>query len=63
MLGRANLTRAMLDRANLTRAMLDHANLTRAMLGANPPVVPSGWVITAMGELRPSPRENFRGDE
>jgi hypothetical protein len=63
MLGRANLTRAMLDHANLTRAMLDHANLTRAMLGANPPVVPPGWAITAMGELRPSLPQNFRGDE
>jgi hypothetical protein len=63
MLGRADLTGAMLDRADLTRAMLDRTNLTRAMLGANPSVVPPGWVITAMGELKPSPREDFRGDE
>ena len=63
MLGGANLTRAMLDRANLTGAQLTRANLIRAMLGPNPPIVPPGWVITAMGELRPSPRENFRGDE
>ena len=46
---------AVLDGADLTRAWLNDANLTGAQLGANPPAVPPGWVITdAMtGELRP----------
>jgi uncharacterized protein YjbI with pentapeptide repeats len=52
----ANLTRAQLDGAQLGGAPLSGANLTGARLGANPPVVPSGWVVTdpETGELRRS---------
>ena len=59
-LGNANLTGALLHGANLTSALLDGANLTGAdltgaLLGANPSVVPPGWVISdsMTGELRP----------
>lgn len=65
-LTRANLDRADLDRADLTLVTLDGANLsgavrltgadfTGALLGANPSVVPPGWVIadSTTGELRP----------
>jgi uncharacterized protein YjbI with pentapeptide repeats len=70
-LGDANLTGARLDRVDLSSARLDGArldgvdltgawlggvDLTGARLGANPPVVPAGWVITdsMTGELGPA---------
>ena len=67
-LGHANLTRADLRYANLTGAQLGgaqlgRADLTGARLGANPPAVPPGWVITdsVTGELGPPSRETSRG--
>jgi hypothetical protein len=62
-LDRANLTGASLYGANLTRASLYGANLTRARLGANPPVVPPGWIVTDpdTGELRRSQQSTDSG--
>jgi uncharacterized protein YjbI with pentapeptide repeats len=57
----ANLSRAFLDRAELTGAVLIGADLTGAffgdadlagaVVGENPPVVPTGWVVTKAGVL------------
>jgi uncharacterized protein YjbI with pentapeptide repeats len=51
----ADLTGAGLTGATLNGADLTGADLTGARLGANPSVVPPGWVITdsETGELRP----------
>ena len=54
-LSRAQLVDADLTGARLSGAELRGADLTGAYLGANPPVVPPGWVIadSMTGELRP----------
>ena len=64
----ADLTHTQLAGADLTGARLDgarldDADLTGARLGADPALVPSGWIVTdsKSGELMPAPRRKFRG--